>query len=398
MEAPLNILIVATKPPWPPVDGGRVVMLQTIDALAAAGHRVTVVSPSDPGVDDDEVRRQLSDRCRSVLVPDRPRSVWRVLATSILGRRPVTVVRHELEGVRRRVTGLVAEERFDVVQAEQVQAIPQAQPAIARRIPLVFRAHNVESALWTFAAAFGRPLTAGLLRREARRLTLWEQKAVQQAAATVVLTDVDLAPLRRTAGNGPLIEKVPVPYPEDLSAGEMPLEGHPAVVTLASQTWLPSRETARQVAEVWWPVVRERLPDAVLHVFGGGPESDECNGVRLHPPPEESVQAFAAGAIVAIPTRHPTGVPVKGLEAWSRGLPLVVSSETARALEGADGVDLLVADGPEAFAAKLAELADDAELWGRLVAGGRRRLLSHHDPKLIAEQLTELYRRVRSRS
>jgi len=33
---PLRILVVATKPPWPAVDGGRLVLLNTIEALAAA--------------------------------------------------------------------------------------------------------------------------------------------------------------------------------------------------------------------------------------------------------------------------------------------------------------------------------------------------------------------------
>lgn len=398
MEAPLNILMVATKPPWPPVDGGRVVMLQTIDALASAGHRLTVVSPADRDADDDRIRQQLANRCRIELVSERPRSARRVLVTSIVGRRPVTVVRHDLARVRQRVAELVDTDAFDVVQAEQVQAIPQTSPATGRGIPLVYRAHNVESALWTFAAAFGRSVTAGLLRREAKRLAVWERTVVQHASATVVLTDVDVAPLRLAVGDGPLIEKVPVPYPETLPAGEIPLEGRPAVVTLTSQTWLPSRETARQVAEVWWPVVRERLPDAVLHVFGAGPDMGDCDGVRIHPPPEESVEAFAAGGIVAIPTRHPTGVPVKGLEAWSRGLPLVVSSEAAEAIEGSDGVDLVTADTPEELVTGLAALADDGALRERIVAGGRKRLRTQHDPARIADQLTDLYRRVISRS
>ncbi len=398
MDSPLNILIVATKSPWPPMDGGRVVILETIDALTAAGHRVTLVTPSEPGADNDEIHRRLSERCRAELVPAKLRSTRNLLLTSLLKRRPVTVVRHELKPVRRRVAELVAGGSFDVVQAEQVQAISQAEPATRKGIPLVYRAHNVESSLWTFAAGFGRPLTSALLRREARRLTLWERDTIRRAAATVVLTDLDLDPMRQAVGDGPLIEKVPVPYPSELPSGETPLEGRPAVVTLASQAWLPSRQTARQIAETWWPVVRQRLPEAVLHVFGGGAWEEDWDGVRIHPPPEESIQVFAGGAVVAIPTRHPTGIPVKGLEAWARGLPLLVSSESARALEGSDEVDLAVADGPEAFAATLARLADDGELCGRLVDGGRKRLRSHHDPKLIAEQFTELYRRVRSRS
>ena len=71
---------------------------------------------------------------------------------------------------------------------------------------------------------------------------------------------------------------MPVPYPADLPAHDSELEGRPAVVTLASASWLPSRETARTVAESWWPVVRRTLPEAVLHIFGGvGDDDDDCS-------------------------------------------------------------------------------------------------------------------------
>jgi glycosyltransferase involved in cell wall biosynthesis len=397
MDQPLNILIVATKAPWPPVDGGRVVILETIDALAASGHAVTLVAPVDPETGVGEIAAVLQGRCRVELVPAKPRGARSLLAASLLRRRPVTVVRHQLPEVRRRVTKLVAEQRYDVVQAEQLQAIAQTEPAVRRGVPLVYRAHNVESALWTYAGQFGRPLTARLLRREASRLSLWEERAVSSAAATVVLTELDREPLREVAGDDNLIEKVPVPYPSDLPAHETALPGRPAVVTLASASWLPSRETARTVADSWWPVVRQRLPEAVLHVFGGvAGERGEEEGVRWHPPPEHSIEAFANGAVVAVPTRHPTGVPVKALEAWARGLPLVASTETAAALEAEDGAELAVADGPEAFAETLERLQADAEYRAGLVKGGRALLRGRHDPATVAETLAELYRRLTS--
>jgi len=395
MDSPLDILIVATKSPWPPVDGGRVVILETIDALAAAGHAVTLVTPVEPDADVEEMKGVLAGRCRIELVPAQPRGAHSLLAASLLRRRPVTVIRHQLHEVRLRVKQLVASGSFDVVQAEQLQAMAQAEPAVRRGIPLVYRAHNVESALWTYAGTFGRPLVAALLRREARRLTVWEARTVEGAAATVVLTEQDRESLRRTVGDGPSIEKVPVPFPSDLPAHDTALPGRPAVVTLASASWLPSRETVRTVADRWWPVVRERLPEAVLHVFGGvkGDDGDD-SGVEWHPPPDHSIEAFAAGSVVAVPTRHPTGVPVKALEAWARGLPLVASAETAEALEASDGVELAVADGPEAFAEALATLETDEGFRKTLVAGGRNLLRSCHDPAAVANQLADLYRRV----
>jgi hypothetical protein len=391
MASPLSILIVATKPPWPPVDGGRVAVLNTVDALTAAGHRVTLVAPVDPAADVDVLRSALAGSCRVELVPSQLRTARTVLLSSLLQGRPVTMVRHRLPAVQARVQELVETERFDVVQAEQLQAVAQAAPATARGVPLVYRAHNVESALWTYTASFGRPLSAALLRREARRLAVVERATIHRAAVTVVLTDLDAEPLRRSAGAGPRIERVPLPFAAELPAAERELPGRPAVVTLASPTWVPSREMILHVASCWWPAVRRRLPEAQLHVFGGVDGGDR-QGITWHRAPTDSAEAYPAGAVVAIAARHPTGVPVKGLEAWSRGVPLVASSETAAALEADGGRELLVADDPETFAGALERVAADAILRSRLIDGGRSRLRSHHDPARVAGQLTELYR------
>lgn len=391
MAAPLNILIVATKPPWPPVDGGRVVVLNTVDALAAAGHRITLVAPIDPAADRGAARDALAGRCRAELVPALPPGMLAAALSALLRGRPLTVERHRLRAVADRVRRLIASERFDLVQAEQLQAVAQAAPAAAHGIPLIYRAHNIESVLWSFAASFGRAPARALLRWEARRLAGFERSTVRSAAATVVLTELDAVPLREAAGRGARIERVPVPFAPQIAASDVPLAGHPAVVTLASPNWLPSRETALRVARQWWPAVRRRVPGAVLHCFGGV-DGGPLDGVEWHPAPADSALAFASGAVVAIPERHPTGIPVKGLEAWARGLPLIGSSQTAAALEAAAGEELVVVDDPEAFAAGLEQLSSDAALRRRVVVGGRARLRSHHDPAMIVAQLEAIYR------
>ncbi len=391
MAATLNILIVATKPPWPPVDGGRVVVLNTVDALAAAGHRITLVAPVDPAADHGAARDALAGRCRAELVPVLPPGMRAAALSALLRGRPLTVERHRLRAVAERVRRLIALEHFDLVQAEQLQAVAQAAPAAALGVPLIYRAHNIESVLWSFAASFGRAPARALLRWEARRLAGFERSTVRSVAATVVLTELDAAPLREAAGPGARIERVPVPFAPQIAASDVPLAGHPAVVTLASPSWLPSRETALRVAHQWWPAVRRRVPGAVLHCFGGV-DGGPLDGVEWHPAPADSALAFATGAVVAIPERHPTGVPVKGLEAWARGLPLIGSSQTAAALEAAAGEELVVADDPEAFAAGLEQLSSDAALRRRVVGGGRARLRSHHDPAAVAEQLEAMYR------
>jgi len=389
MVSPLRILVVATKTPWPPVDGGRLVLLKTIEALAARGNLIDLVAPCTEHA--AETLDKLSGICTPHLVDARPRSG---LASAILGltrSTPITVARHTLTAVRRKVVELLDKGDIDVIHAEQLHALPQVSVAARSGVPVVHRAHNVESILWAYSAGYRGPTTRPLFALEARRMSAFEIQALQGAACTVVLTDVD----RRALSDldpGAAIHTIRAPFDRELPAGETPLEGSPAVVTLVSATWAPSLDAVNHLAGEIWPTVRRRLPGAVLHVFGGGHHLDVLDGVVSHAPPDESRTAFPTGAIVVIPERHPTGVPMKALESWARGLPVLVDGPTAEVLEAEDGEELVVAHDAQGYADALARLVEDDGLRERVVIGGRRALVEKHDPAKIAEHLEKVYR------
>lgn len=263
----MRLLVVATKAPWPPVDGGRLLLLRTLEGLAAAGVRATLVAPLDPRRHAlDSVAAALAPWCEPQLVLARPAGAASTLLRSAGHRQPLTISRHTLPAVRRRVEGLLAARRFDLIHAEQLQALPQAlPPARAGHRPVVLRAQNVESALW--AAAPGRPLAL-----EARRLAAWEGRAVAGVDATAALTAIDAAALRRlaAAAGSPQarVVEVPAPFAAELPPGPRRLPGKPAVALLGSRGWRPNEDALAWFTGEIWPAVRRALPAAELHVFG----------------------------------------------------------------------------------------------------------------------------------
>lgn len=389
---PLRILVVATKPPWPPVDGGRIVLLNTIEALATAGHDVELVTPyTGPENDKRTTVAALEKFCVPHLVPADPRSVPGSLSIGLLRGMPIAVARHTLPRVARSVTALVETGGFDVIHAEQLHALAQTETARRMGLPVVHRAHNVESVLWTFTAQHRGPATRSLVALEARRMSAWEVRALEESACTVALTEVDRRALSELVP-GASIHTIAAPFAAELPPGEHRLDGNPAVVTLASATWAPSRVAVEHLASEIWPTVQRRLPDAVLHIFGENLDPSIGAGVTNHPPPEDSRSAFAGGAIALVPERHPTGVPMKALEAWARGLPLVADRSTAAVLEAEDGVELIVARHASGYAEALARLVDDDELRRRVVAGGHSALRERHNPEQVAKHLEKVYR------
>jgi hypothetical protein len=375
----LNVLVVATKSPWPPVDGGRLLLALTLEGLEAAGCRTTLVAP--------ELR---------------PASPGLVAVRSLFSGQPLAIARHRQANLVRDVERLLsaeAAERFDLVHVEQLQALPQAEPAFRRGVPVVLREQNVESDLWAATAARTPGLKGRILGIESRRLARWEGRAVRRVAATLPLTAEDATRLRwlsggtGASGDTGRIRVVRAPFP-DLPAGPRPLPGDPPLVLLVSRGWLPNEDSVAWFLREVWPAVRVEAPGAVLHIFGADPQSTPPAGAVYHPAPQDSAEAFAPGSILAVPLRIASGVRMKILEAWSRGVPVVGTPAAVAGLEAEDGRELLVAADALGFARAVARLHREPALAGRLVEEGRRARLERHDPARVVADLLSVYRDV----
>lgn len=391
----MRLLWIATKPPAPPLDGGRLVAILTIEALAREGVEITVVAPVAPGSNTAEAEAALKGICRPRLVPATTRHPLRSALASFLGGRPYSIARHALSEVRDEVARLLAAETFDAVHAEQLQAFAQAEPALSAGVPVVLRAQNVESDLWQATARL-HPWAGPCLAREARRLARYEGEAVRRASATVALTERDAARLRELAGADAEVVAIPPPFPSELPAADHELAGEPPLVLLGSGGWLPNREGTRWFLEEVWPEMRSRVPGAVLHLYASPAErpKDLPAGVEPHPPPADSRDAFAPNAVLVVPVRIASGIRMKILEAWARGVPVVATPEAAAGLWVENDTVLGIASTTRELAERVTVLArSPGAIRSRgTLAEAHRQALLPHDPPPIAEALKALYR------
>jgi hypothetical protein len=385
----MNLLWIATKAPWPPVDGGRLLLWETLAALRARGHRLALVAPITPQIPEAERRvvlEQLATVCEPHLVPRRAPGRLRAGIRGLLSARPATLVRHEAPEVVDAARRLVAHGGFDVAVAEQLHAYPQARSAVGRGLAVVVRAQNVESDLWRDAAE--RSLAGRwLLRAQARRLAQAEGRMLAAADAVTTVSREDARRLHEIGGLA--VEPVVVhpPFPRSLPAAPSRLEGSPSLVVLGSAGWIPNRDSLRWFLAALWPGVHRAFPQAVLHVFGAPRLSGDA--VVGHPSPADSAEAFAPGSVLVVPLRVASGIRMKVLEAWARGVPVIATPVAARGLaEGSDDA-ILVADDERELIAAMRRLERPGEI-ERVVAAGRRVLAEHHDPAEIAARWERL--------
>jgi hypothetical protein len=305
----------------------------------------------------------------------------------------VSVERHAHAAVAARVDDLVRREYFDLIHVEQPQALTSAMPALRRGMACVLRAQNVESAMW-MAAAARHGATTALFRREAGRMRRFEAAALGMVDLTIALSFADASEL---SALNPRARVVVVPPPSasaavsaGASASANVIEGDPPFAWIGSGGWSPNREALRWLIDSVWPTVSARVPGAHLHVFGASEGRDRT--ITWHGTPRDSGEAFGVGSILLLPMRIASGVRMRLLEAWARGVPVIASVAAVEGLDTADGRDVLLAANAYGFGEAGARLASNPELRARLIEGGRATLARWHDRGAVAQATIAAYR------
>jgi hypothetical protein len=285
-------------------------------------------------------------------------------------------------------------ETYDVIHAEQIHALANL-PRSGPLPPVVLRVQNVESQLWRMVARI-KPRIAWLARREARHMAAYEATAVARTKTTIALTDHDGTMLGGALGMAARrIRVIPPPFPSPLAMTEEPLEGDPAIV-LVGGGWLPNQDSTRWFFASIWDEIRNFMPEAQIHVFGGRVPKT-ASAVNWKRAPSDSITLFRRGAILVVPLRVASGIRMKILEAWARGVPVVASPEAVSGLDGIDGRDFFLARDGSEFAAAIQRLHGDPDLRQRLIDSGRSALSTRHEPNQVASMLETAYVDVASR-
>ncbi|MCC6718001.1 MAG: TIGR03087 family PEP-CTERM/XrtA system glycosyltransferase [Acetobacteraceae bacterium] len=206
-------------------------------------------------------------------------------------------------------------------------------------------------------------------RREARTLLAYETRAVLAADLALLVSEPEcarfaaLAPATRgrvvAVNNGVDLDYF---HPGHRFASPYG-DAAPRLVFTGHMDYPPNAEAASWFAGQVMPLLRARRPAPVFTIVGANP-TPAVRALAALPGVEVTgrvadVRPFLAGAAVAVaPLRVARGIQNKVLEAMAMGRPVVASPQAFEGLVAIPGRDVLVADGAEAMAARVAEVLD----------------------------------------
>jgi glycosyltransferase involved in cell wall biosynthesis len=398
----LEILLVTSRYPWPARRGDQIRTTQTLGLLAPE-HRVTLLTPQ-PARDQPPPHlppgaELLTYRTGSGL----ERSLG--VAGALVRGLPLQSGLFASSDLRRQLRRLAPRFQLAVLQLVRLVACRGDLGTIPVLVDLIDDlALNLRR-----RARLDSPWRRPALALEARLLDRAQRRLATSAAAVTLVCDRDRRELLRRLPS-PLAGRVIIaglavqaaaprlatPGPDDgeiESAPKVALvpplqarhQGPPRLVFTGNLGYFVNADAIVWWLREVWPPLAARHPDLHLVVAGDRPApivgravSRAAGGgasrVSLLAPVPDLATVLAGATAALAPLRCGSGVPVKILEAWAAGVPVVASRWAAAGTTAVPGEDLYLADSPSQWAEALARLIHDPEERARLAANGRRRL------------------------
>jgi polysaccharide biosynthesis protein PslH len=404
-----RILYLTQVLPYPLDSGAKVRQYHMVRHLAKR-HEVTLVSFTRSD-DPPEAIEHLEAICGTVCAVPMRRSLWRNLragAKGLLTGLPMVVARDEISEMVATLRRLVERTAFDVIHADQLSMAGYGRLAARMSRPhqpqTLLDEHNAIYVLTRrMADTEQNPLRRLVMAREARAFARYEARMVKayDAMLTVIPEDQErLLALFDPAERQTLARKftvVPICVDVDQEPPVTPQGGHaPTILHLGTMFWPPNIHGVLWFVREVLPLIRERMPEAEFVVIGKNPPSEVealAANPRIHVTGYVADLApyLAQTDVFVVPLHAGSGMRVKIVEAWMRGLPVVSTPIGAEGIEVRDGENILLAADAPAFAEATVRLLTDSALNQRLRSQGRSWVETHYSWQSVYERADQVY-------
>jgi glycosyltransferase involved in cell wall biosynthesis len=263
--------------------------------------------------------------------------------------------------------------------------------------PVAVTHHSIESDLLRARARrIPSRLLAGYLRLQARSVERVEQRLCPALSLNVVMSETDADKLRLLA---PGSRTVSIPNGVDTTyftpAGT---DAEPGRLVFIGPTYMyPNRDAIDWFIQESWAPVRQRVPEATLHLIGKDTPTDRARyqaagSVQCHGYLSDLRDELRRASCSIVPIRIGGGTRLKILDSWAAGVPVVSTSVGCEGLAVRDGENILVRDDPAAFAEAVVAVLTDPALRHRIGASGRLTAEQAYDWRIIGDRLIAAYR------
>ena len=355
----MRVLIVTSRFPLPPWRGNQVRTVEWLRALDRAERGLVCLAP--PSQAGGAELAELTERVWSYRIPP-PESLPRIVAAVAAGR-PAQEGLYATRSARRVVSEAARSFRPEVVVVQMVRCAWALEPvlSVVPRAAVVFDAIDAMSLHFDRAAGSVALPLRPLFRAEAERCRRREAELAARAHRVTAVCERDLAALSAPAERG-RVEPVSGPTLERSN----PDPTRPTILLSGNLGYRPTVAGARWFAEHVWPLLVRRVPGVRWLLVGARPNRAvrrlaESPGIELHADVGDLAPYLAQTTAAIAPLSTGSGIPMKVLEAWAAGVPVVADQWAASGLDREGAAAVVAASARDEWVTALERLLTDPE-------------------------------------
>ena len=377
----MRVLVIADYLPFPLVGGDRIRIYNLLCRIAQTNEVSFAGFLEKP--EEMEGVSHLKEFCKHVetaILPQENRLVKTArFLQFLLSGKPPELSLLDSEELREKIRRLAELEDFDIVQIEHSRmglyerALPKGDRS--KRI-LMF--HNITSQQYE---RFTR-IEKNWIRKfrswlNAVSMGWWEPRYAERFDRSTTVSEEDRQLL--LAANPKLkVEVIPNGVDIERFKPLPPLpEGSPlSLLFIGNMQYPPCVDAVIFFCSEIFPLIRAEHPHAEFWIVGRDPAPEvlelDGGGIHVTGRVEDILPYYQRTTICVVPLRAGGGTRLKILEAMALGRPVISTTIGCEGLEVVDGKHLLIADTPEQFAERTAELYQNRSLYNAITKNGRQ--------------------------
>lgn len=392
----LKILHVTYESPhFPGGSGGQTRQFNLLRYLSER-HDIDYVGPAK-SVEELAVLQKLF---RSVMIPKENFFLRQAgsLAKRINRGYPSCVLQHEKLRVLLMplVKKALHRNAYDIINVEHTN-IAHWLASTKTSAKKILVAHNVKTVMWERYLKHCPESMRNKLYLDHRKLMGYETKNLNSYDRIITMSETDKGYIHELCGKELSVNVVPNGVDiEYFAPSGMPVDQSRIVFT-GSMNHPPNDEGIRYFCREIFPRIRAEEPQATLLIVGNSPSKEvqalaDGNRIKVTGFVPDTRPYVASAAVIVAPLLTGSGTRLKILEAMAMGKAIVSTSLGAEGIDCTHGENILLADTPEEFSARVLGLMANQNNARNLGLKARKAACEKYSWKHLSLDLEVIYR------
>lgn len=399
----MKILWLKTELLHPVDKGGKIRSYHLLKQLKN-DHEVTYLTLDDGAAPPNAVA-DASEYCHDLIrIPHATRKKFSAgfyaeLAANMASSLPYAIRKYKSQEMTKSIEETTRKQEFDVIICDFLA--PAVNLPAKLQTPVVLFQHNVEAEIWRrHYEVQTNAVKKRYLYRQWRKMQQFEKAACHRMDCVIAVSEADSQMMERDY-DLQKVYHIPTGVDVDFFKPSSRISTRPnSLVFTGSMDWLPNEDAMQYFFNEIMPLVRHAIPDLHLTIVGRAPYpsllelAQRDNGIAVTGRVDDVRPYIEEATAFIVPIRIGGGTRLKIYEAMAMEKPVISTTVGAEGLPLRDGVELLLADDPKAFADAVVKVLNDSQLANRLGKSSAELVRENFGWQRVSAQMADICKTV----